>query len=551
MVAPSMQGRSQARRWRVSLLALALAMAVTAVACGSTKSPSDGGASASPVGEGPPVNGGAISVGVPVETVGWNTHYSEAGQTGTFVISSVLEPLAEIGEDSSAKPWLATQWYPNETFDKWQVTLRDDVTFQNGEKFDAEAVKKNTEDAMTAPLSGQAISGLFKSVSVVDEHNVLFEMTQPWAAFPSSYLSGGTFMMAPASLASADHGNSHPVGTGPFTFDSWTPGDSFKVKKNPTYWQQGLPHLDEVTFKVVTDNASRALGLRSGDLNMMLTTAAEDANNLDGDYTVIRDWDTEASSLITNTIPAIGDKPNPLANAHARKALAYATDRGAIAENVGAGVISTSSPFAPSNPWGMPEDQNNYPNYDVDRAKAEVAAYEQETGASSLTFTLSSIADVDTNKVVQLVQSQWRDAGIDVELESLESTSFLTKVVKGDYELAFFQIYSAPDPDQSHYFWSADTIHGYGGVNINFYQYTTPEIEHDLDIGRENGYPDQRKVAYDDLVKRRNEAAVDIWMYFTPWTIVADKSVRGLAKPEKIAFANYEPKTWWGDVWHE
>ena len=87
---------------------------------------------------------------------------------------------------------------------------------------------------------------------MVDDHTVLVDLTQPWAAFPSSFLDGQTSDDDGAgdAQASADHGVKHPIGTGPFTFDSWSPGDTFKVKKNPTYWQAGQPHLDQIEFKV-------------------------------------------------------------------------------------------------------------------------------------------------------------------------------------------------------------------------------------------------------------------------------------------------------------
>jgi peptide/nickel transport system substrate-binding protein len=247
----------------------------------------------------------------------------------------------------------------------------------------------------------------------------------------------------------------------------------------------------------------------------------------------------------------IGNTPNPLANEHARKALAYATDRQAIATAVGEGVESPTSPFSATNPWGRPDSENGYPAHDLDKAKQEVATYEQETGATSLTFSLAGVADVDTSKIMQLVQSQWAEAGIDAKIESLESTAFIGRAVKGDYNAALFQLYSSPDPDQNHYFWSSDTIKGYGGVNINFTQYSSPQMEADLNTGRTSGYPDTRKAAYDDLVTQLNQAAVNIWLYWTPYSIIADKSVHGLQAANDTAWGNFQPKTWLAELWHQ
>ena len=543
-------GPGNARRM---VLAVAVTVGLLAGACGSSK----GAESGSPVVQngtdpGGPVDGGAIVVGVATETSGWNPHRNQWAPTGSLVGSSVLEPLATMGEDNGAKPWLATAWIANETFDRWQISLRTDVTFQNGEPLDAAAVKMNIDDAANGPLSGAAFKGLFKQVDVVDDHTVLVQLAQPWAAFPSSFLDGqSAMMMAPAMLNSPDHGESHPIGTGPYTFDSWSPGDSFKTVKNANYWQKGLPHLNGLEFRVIPDNASRAAALQTGDINMLMTIEAQTAAKLEPNFTVVKDWDTEPGSILLNTAATAGGKANPLSNIHARKALAYATDRVAVAAGEGDGVLSPSSPFSPDNPWGMPEDQNNYPSYDPGKAASEVAAYKADTGASSLNVTLGGIPDVDTVKILQLVKSQWEAAGIQTSIESIEGTSLITKTVAGDFQAVLFQIYSSPDPDQNHYFWSKDTIQGPGGVNINFSEYSTPEIEADLATGRQSGFPQQRKDAYHDLVRRRNDAVTDIWAYWTPYSLIADTRVHGLETAQKIPFANFQPKTWLGELWRQ
>ncbi len=376
----------------------------------------------------------------------------------------MLEPLASTGADLNAQPFLATSWTPNATFDSWTVELRDGVVFHNGEKLDAAAAKGSIDDGVNGGVSGQAVKGLFTGVSVVDAQTLKIDLTQPWAAFPNSFLDSQiAVMMAPASLASEDHGGAHPVGTGPFMFDHWEPSTGITVKKNPTYWQAGQPHLDQIDFKVIPDNASRAAALQTGDLNMMMTTSASDATSLAGQYQVIKAWHTEPEMIAVNTTADLGGKTNPMANLHARRALAYATDRQAVAAVVGEGVDAPTSPFAPDSPWGRPEDQNNYPDHDVDQAKAEVEQYKSDTGESSLKVTLTSAADVDTTRIAQLVQSQWQEAGIEVDIEAVEASALIGNLVSGKYETSILQIYNAPDPDQFHYFWSADTIGGYGG----------------------------------------------------------------------------------------
>ena len=99
-------------------------------------------------------------------------------------------------------------------------------------------------------------------------------------------------------------------------------------------------------------------------------------------------------------------------------------------------------------------------------------------------------------------------------------------------------------------FWSAATANGEGAVSINFTQYTTPKMEQDLKIGRENPGTPTRKAAYDDLVRQINAAAVNIWTFATPYTFIADSHVHGLPTgPNAAPFGNFQPKTFLANLW--
>jgi ABC-type transport system substrate-binding protein len=538
-------------RGLVTILAVGLAVGQLATACGGS-SGNGGGSSSDTIGdEGTPVEGGNLSMAVVGAASGWNPHDSQWAQPASMIASSVLEPLASTDADLNAVPWLATSFTPNATFDKWTIALRTGVTFQNGEPFDAAAVKLNIDDATTAALSSQAVKGLIIGSTVIDDHTLEVDMSQPWAAFPSSFLNGqSAMMMAPAMLTSPDRGAQHPIGTGPFTFASWDQSTLFKTVKNPAYWQAGLPHLDQLEFHVLPDSTSQSSALQSGDVNMVFADSAEEANSLASTYTVIKDWGSEPGMVITQTLPDVNGTPNPLANKDARMALAYATDRQALATAVGEGVQTPSSPFPPSSKWGLPEDQNGYPSFDLDKAKQLVDQYKAETGESSLKFTLSAVANIDTQKVAQLVQGQWKEAGIDASIEQLDSTAFISKVVQGDYQAAFFNIYSSPDPDQNYYFWSQSTANPVGQISINFTHFTNAAMQADLQTGRQSPDVATRKKAYDDIVVNQiNANAVNIWTYSTPYSLIASKKVHGLKEPSEVPFGNFQPKTWLGGLW--
>ncbi len=92
-----------------------------------------------------------------------------------------------------------------------------------------------------------------------------------------------------------------------------------------------------------------------------------------------------------------------------------------------------------------------------------------------------------------------------------------------------------------------------GSISINFSHYGDPKIDTDLTTGRQSGYPnDPEAAAYDDLVKQLNASATHIWLYYTPFTYIAQKRVQGLdttVGPGHVPFGNFTPKTWWSQIW--
>jgi peptide/nickel transport system substrate-binding protein len=544
------QTRPTARRWWSGAVA-ALVVVGLAAGCGSGDTASDGGGAPSDsiADEGAPVEGGKLVFGINADSAGWNPHVNQWAQHSSVVGSSMLEPLAALDANLDPQPWLATGWTPNGTYDSWTIELRDGVTFHDGSAFDATAVKANIDDIKAAALTGVIWSRVFGETTVVDANTVQMDLLVPFAAFPTSFLASQTaIMMAPATFTSEDRGVREPIGTGPFQMQSWKQGDSLTVVKNDDYWQAGQPHLDEIEFKVLGDASAMASAMLADDVDMAFTPAMATVSQVPPTFTTIKDWGTEPGMAIVNTVPTISGYPNPMANIHARKALAYATDQDALAALVGEGVETPTSPFSPDSKWSMSEDQNGYVSFDLEEAKREVAEYRSESGAP-LSIVLSSSGGTDTEGVVQALQSQWQAAGIEVRIDTAEATTFINNVVVGNYQVALFNIYGAPDPDQNFHFWTAQNANGPGELSINFTQFTTPTMEENLTIGRESDDFATRKAAYDEIVKEINGAAVNIWTYSIPYSVIANERVGGLKTIGEVPFGNYQPKTWFGGLW--
>ena len=548
---------------RLTGLALVVVLTLVAAACGSANHTTGAAApQGTTAAASKPVSGGSIVVGIPTESPGWNPATNEWDDTGNLVGSTVLEPLAVPGADAGAKPWLATSWIANSDFTRWVVNLRKGVQFQDGTPFDAQAVVDNFNAYLQSPFYTLTLGPIFKGVKALSDSSVEVDFKQSFAAFPSSYLdSASTYMMAPSMMKASDKGSSHPVGTGPFVFSSWEPNNSFKVNRNPHYWggldangkvQSGTPYLNSIEFRVITDEGTRSAALQSGDIDMLTTIQASTANSLAGQFNEVKDWDGNSAFVQFNTLAKVNGQANPFADIHARRAVAYATDAKAVADEAGKGLNLATSPFGPNTPWGMPSDQNGYVSYDLTKAKAEVAAYEQDTGASSLTFTLIGLPDITTARTLQQLTAQWAKAGITAHIQTLAQTARISAIVSGGFEAQFGNNYGYPDPDNQYYFWTSAGIVNGGAVRINFSSYTTPQMDKDMNTGRESGYPKIRKAAYDDVVRQLNAGLTHDWLYYTPFTYVAQKKVQGLDSPTgpgHVPFGNFMPKPWWGQIW--
>jgi peptide/nickel transport system substrate-binding protein len=538
------------RATRRSIVAT-LAILLVAVGCRSSQDVPgpDQSADAAPHDAGPPQDGGSLVVGVYQETSGWNPTYDRWAQMGALVGSSVLEPLAVLDGAGRAQPWLATGWEHDATFTSWTVHLREGVTFHDGTVFDATAVKVNIEDAKTAVLSSFALSSMLGPTTVLDAHTVRIDLQKPWSAFPIAYLaSQGAMMRSPSSLV-AGTASAHPVGTGPFVFKDWTRDDHLDADRNPAYWRPGEPHLDRIEFRVVTDDSARLSALRSNDLDMMFTVSAADAADLAGSFTVVRDWDTEQSMLVANTRPKVGDHVNPMADIHGRRAIALATDRQAIADLVGQGLHLYDGPFSPESPWGQPDAQSGYVGHDVDAARREVQQYLADSGQPTMDVQLLGAADTTTTQILQALQAQWRAVGITSSVKTADAMSFNQGLIGSLYDLALTAPYSAPDPDQDFYFWSRENIGEYGRLSINFSGYASDDTESLMLRSRMTDDPATRHDLVDQLVQELNRNVTSIWLYATPFSLIAARHVHGLDAAADVPFANYQPKDWWGQVW--
>jgi peptide/nickel transport system substrate-binding protein len=503
----------------------------------------------------PPQPGGKLVVAVPADVNGWNPNINQWTDGGTLMGPTMLEPLVTVNADGEAEPVLAESWSSNVTYNEWTIKLRDGVRFHNGQPFDAAAAKRSMEAYFETGLSSVALKTLYDRVEVVDRRTILVRLKTEWAQYPSSLATA--FMVAPEMLDREDKGTVFPIGTGPFKFVDWQINKALKVAKWNGYWRKNakgapLPHLNEIEFRPIVADDDRQRALLSGDVDMILTSAPATARSLEDGHTVLRDYTSERTMLLLNTDESPKNAPNPFTNVHARRALAHATDSADLARYIGEGVQVTTQMYRPASRWGLPPQETDYPAFDPEAAKREIELYKKDTGRTQLKFTLKTVAEPRLMSVLQRAQAQWKKVGIDSTIDAMEQVKFSILVPLGEYQAGYYRGFGFSNPDQNHWFLTSANIkvgEPPFQLSLNFTQYKSPTRDRNLKIQRESTEFTVRKAAINAIDKETNKQALHIWLFDTPWAIVAQQRVKGLDGFRTHPFANFDSKPWFGDVW--
>ncbi|HZQ28222.1 MAG TPA: ABC transporter substrate-binding protein [Acidimicrobiales bacterium] len=503
----------------VCLVVAVLALVAAACSSGSKGVSSSGGSGGA---AGPPKAGGRVIMATEAEIDGFDPTKNRFDVTGLTYAETVYDPLAAYGKDGKVHPYLAQSIDHNAEYTVWTIKLRPGVLFHDGSPLTSDAVKANLDGHRKSPLTSPAIASI-ASVDKVDDLTVNVTMKEPWVAFPT-YLTGQIGYVASPKTLADPNGSRNPIGTGPFKFKEWVPGNHFVAVKNPNYWQKGLPYLDEVEYRPIVEVQSRASSLKAGTVDLIHTTDPDtivDLRKAKG-VSVIDDLKSpgehEEGFFMLNTL-----KP-PLDDVRVRRALAAATDRRKIVNTVYAGLPPDSTgPFDANSPYHA---DTGYPDYDLAKAKSLVAEYEKDKG--KISFELGTTNSAKNLQVVQLVQDMWKQAGITTTIKQVEQSSFILNALVGNYGAYLWRQFGEPDPDADVIWWSSQTARPLGELSLNFARNKDPQIDAALRQGRQSADPAQRKAAYQAIARRFAEDVPYVWVNTDVWAVASKPAVQGV-----------------------
>ena len=523
------------RRAPGRVVVVVVVMALVAAACGSSKSASSGtspdtakATDATVAASGPPQTGGTLRYAVDGETDGFDPTTNRWAPSGTEIGMAIFDPLAAYDADANAQPYLAESFTHDPGFMRWTVTLRSGVTFQDGTALTASVLQTMFNAHLASPLTRPAVADLDR-VEVTGELTADFVMKSPWAAFPSSLTGQLGIVPSPGMLAEPD-GSRSPVGTGPFSLKEWVPDNHLTVVRNPNYWRKDsagtpLPYLDEVDFTVVTEDGSRLDATTAGDIDMAYAVSPAQVIKVDQAAAAGKLQAVENPGETEEAFVQLNEGKPPFDNLTARQAVAYATDEQAYIATLDQNVTSpVYNVFREGTPYYR---EAPYPRYDLDKAKALVQAYEQETG-QPLAFSLLSLAASEARLQTQYLKQVWEEAGMKVDIQQSEQTKFIVDAVTGNYQAAAWGQFGSPDPDYDFVWWISDNAAPIGQVGLNIARNKDPEIDQALRAARATDDPQVRQDSYATVAARLNQDLPYIWLARPRILVYADNAVRGI-----------------------
>jgi peptide/nickel transport system substrate-binding protein len=484
-----------------------------------------------------PTSGGKVIWGIEADTSSpWRPAEMVCATSCYQVAGSVYDPLTVITDDGSWKPYLAESVLPNADNTVWTIKVRPGITFHDGTPLDGAAVVENLTRAKNGFLTGTALADV-TTIAINPSDPLAADVTvkRPWTSFPL-YLAGQIGMIAsPTWLKASDNDDAlkaKPVGTGPFIFESYAPNESFKAKRNPSYWNKPYPYLDEIEFRPIPDALNRRDALKSGAVDVIHTDNGqvitefrdnkdfpqeEISNNAEVGYTLLH---------VTQVLPD-GTK-SPLQDQRVRCALANAWDQPTISQTIEQGVFPIADgPFAPGTPGYLKD--NGFPQkQDMDKAKALIADYKKEN-PGPLNLSLATTQDETNLTIAQFQKQWWEEAGVDnVTLDQIDQANYIVTALLGNFQVFQWRNHSGFDLDNQYIWWHSSSAVPVGQLALNFGRIKDPQIDALLDKNRAETDPAKKQGYAEEVNKIFADQCYNLWGSWDIWGIAHKPTVHGV-----------------------
>lgn len=387
---------------------------------------------------------------------------------------------------------LAESWEVSTDGLKYVFNLRPNIKFHDGTEFNAEAVVFNFTrwndpdsefkfegdsfdyyDSMFGPEGSRII----KEVKAVDNLTVEFTLNNPQAPFLQNIAMPSFGMASPAAIQEKkENFKSEPVGTGPFVFKEWKRNDSITLEKNAEYWKEGLPKLERVIVRSIPDNTARFNALQNGEIDLM--------EDLSPDHLTTLESNSELQKIERPpfNVAYLGFNFNnePFNDPKVRIALSHAVNKQGIIDAFFSGqAVPAVNPMPPTL-WGYNDEIQDY-EYDLEKAKQLLAEAGYPDGLpGEYTFYAMPVPRPympDGRKVAEVIQADFEQIGVKVNIESPEWATYLDDLQAGEKEDIFMLGWTGDNGDPDNFIY---TLLDKDAIPSNNYTYYSSDELHTI-----------------------------------------------------------------------
>ena len=441
---------------------------------------------------------------------------------GRIVFAALCDKLFDIDENLNIVPQLATSYQWSADNKALTIKVRKGVTFHDGEKLDAAAVKFNIERHKNMPGSNRRGElAPVASVDVIDESTVRLNLSAPFAPLLAQLADRAGMMVSPkAAQAAGDKFGTNPVCSGPFKFVERVAQDRIVVERYPNYWNKGEIHVDKIIYVPIVDATVRLANLKSGQLDFIERVAPSDipALKTDSRFKISKIVEIGYQGITVNVGKSDLAQKNPVGkDPRVREAFELSLDRQGIADVAMDGEATVGNQWvAPSNPFYAKNVP--IPKRDVAKAKALL----KEAGVPNPSFTLMTPTNTDQQRLAQVVQAMAKEAGFDVKIQSTEFSTSLNMADKGEFEAYVLAWSGRADPDGNIFSFAACK------QPLNYSGICKPELDELLNRSRTTFDTAERKKIYEQIATILiAKDRPDIYLFHRHWLWAYSTKVSG------------------------
>lgn len=471
-----------------------------------------------------------ITTAWPVNVGPLNPHLYTPNQM--FAQSMVYEPLVKYQADGSVKPWLAKSWSHSADGKTWTFILRDDVTFSNGEAFDAQAAAENFRAVLDNRQrhAWLELTNQITGVKALDKTTLQITLKDAYYPFLQELALPRPFrFIAPSQFKDNEtmHGIKAPIGTGPWVLKESKLNQYDVLVRNEHYWGE-KPKIQKITVKVIPDPTTRAVAFETGDIDLLYGNEGLLPLDTFARFSQDPQYHTQLSAPAETVMLALNSAKAPTNELAVREALNHAVDKKSLIENALYNTQQVADTlFAPTVPYANIGLKPRL--YDPQQAITllEKAGWTlpagravREKNGQPLHIELAYIGtDALSKSMAEIIQADMRKIGVDVALIGEEESSIYARMRDGRFGMIFSRTWGAPyDP---HAFMSSMRVPSHADYQAQLGLPDKAQIDKEISDVLTTTDETQRQSLYRDILTRLHNEAVYLPISYMSMMVVA------------------------------